>query len=380
MTYPSKFGVSVVTLSFFLYLVSMQSQSGILFLILGILFGCFIINYLKAKKSISLLSLIPPESITATEGKHINETWKFENPSNTDIGHIQIMGPWGKFISLSFLAPESHSYITPKTMFKLRGTYSFDMLKLVSSYPFGLIRCWKKIRCSGEIMVYPKVYPCMPPQAAGFEPMLGGKFSGKYKSRTGDQFHGVRPLVPQDPVKFIHWPSSSKGQGLMVKEFDEEVSGRVSIVMGCDTGEHIEDETGLDWAARAAGSLILSSLDYGYQVEFMNLADFDIVNIPPFDDGDTAMRCLSRLKADNTKLSKENLSLAFNKLSKKSGLCFVMSDISKDFIEFLNDNTVVKNRKVAVFVPSYLLDRINGQIENSIIIRYFNSEEIVNDL
>ncbi len=379
MTCPSKFGALVITLSFFLYLVSMQSQSGILFLILGILFGCFVINYLKAKKSIKLLTLIPPDTITAVEGKPVNGTWKFENQSNTDIGHIQIQGPWEKFASLGLLSPNSHCYITPKTMFKLRGIYSFDAFKLISSYPFGLVHCRRKIKCAGEVVVYPRVYPCIPPRAAGFEPMLGGKFSGKYKSRTGDQFHGVRPLLPQDPVKFIHWPSSSKGQGLMVKEFDEEVAGRVSLIMGCDVGEKFAEDTALDWAARAAGSLILSSLDYGYQVEFVNLADREALKIPPFDDGDNAMKYLSGLLEDDSKLTRKNLSAAFNKLSRKSGLCFIMSDVNSALIEFLNDAAIVRNRKVTIYIPNYLRDRLEGQIDRSIILRHFNGEEIIHD-
>lgn len=350
----TKTGMTTIGLSFCLYLVSMQSFSGLLFLLLGILFGCFLINSFKARHAIYSVELSPPESISAVEGERLNTAWTIENTSHSEIGHIEVFSEWGSILKIHCLGPREIRHLTPKLKFDLRGVYTFSGLRLMSSYPFGLTKFTRRVGCDGEIVVYPSVYHCNPPIAAGFEPMLGGRFSGKYRSRTGDLFHGVKPFQPQDPVKLIHWRSSSKGLGLMVKEFDEELSGRVSIILANHRGRTMDGESTFDWAARAAGSVILSALDAGYQVEFVSLSDLKLMSIPPFVDGDVVLDVLARVTPSTDQVSFDKLEEAISLVSLKSGLTIILPQLSKDLIKHLDENAQLKNRKLSIYLPSYI--------------------------
>ena len=177
--------------------------------------------------------------------------------------------------------------------------------------------------------------------------MLGGQFSGMFKSRIGDHFHSVRGFLPQDPVKLIHWPATSKGLGIMVKEFNEQLSGRVSIMLGCGAGQTVNGETTLDWAARAAGSLAFSALDAGYQVESAALSDLSVLSVPPFADGNQILEQLSRLAAQDNRLTRLNLESVVERVSAKSGLCFVLTEVNSELCEFVNDQIRSAYRKVS---------------------------------
>ena len=373
----TKTGVTILGVGLCLYLASVQAVAGLLFLLLGILFGCLVINIFKAKNATKYLKLIPPNSITAREGELLNSAWTVENTSNSEIGHLDLISKWGSLLRVQCLRPREVRHITPKLKFNLRGVYKFSELKLISSYPFGLIKFWRRLGCKGEIVVYPFVYCCTPPVAAGFEPMLGGRFSGKYRCRTGDLFHGVKPFQPQDPVKLIHWRSSSKGLGLMVKEFDEQLSGRVSVILDNRQGRTLVGESSFDWAVRAAGSLILSALDAGFQVEFISLCDMKLLSIPPFMDGDIVLEALARVTPTTKQFTFQTLNEAVSRLSSKSGLSIILTEMSSDMIDYLNKTSEQGSRKMSIYLPSHNNAPPSNDIGQAINIQYYSKNRIV---
>ncbi len=371
MIYPTKFGVAIVSIGFCLYLVSMQTLSGLLFLVLGIIFGCFAVNIIKARASVRNIHILPPPSITCTEGESVREAWRIANRSDREIGHLNVSSRTSNYFSIFGIPGNGIRHLVPDIKFGSRGVYPFSRLQVKSSFPFGLIEHRRQIKCSGEVVVFPLVYPCAPPIAAGFEPMFGGRFTGKYKSQSGNTFHGIRPFQPEDPVKLIHWPSSSKGQGLMAKEFSEELSGRVSMVLGCDAGRIIDDEPTLNWAARACGSLILSGLDQGFHIELATLSDLNVSVISPFSDHDEALGTLAKVGARKRQLTRSNLQSLEEKMSRKSSLCFVLTEVNRALLDFIREKSEVDRRRTVVYLPAYL--KVESDLSlDKVPIKYFS--------
>ena len=329
-----------------LYAASQQAQSGLLFLVIGILFACYVINFVEGRHSLGL-TLTPPETITAAEGERVIGTWTIANPGKAPAGCLSVEGPWGPFFTVGTLAPDGEAHVTPHVIFERRGIYPFSELELASAYPFGFISWRQRLACAGEVIVHPGSYPCSPPQAAGFEPMLGGNFAGQHKARTGENFHGVRPMLPEDPVKMIHWPSTSKGLGMMVREFDEQLSGRVGLVMGCET----EIPEHLDWAARAAASLMLACQDSGFQLEYIELQNPDPISVPPFTDGNAFLGPLARLKPEPGTTTADHIEAAVRKLPQRAGLVFVLPTMDGAALAALDRLVTCENRKVSLYLP-----------------------------
>jgi uncharacterized protein (DUF58 family) len=214
---------------------------------------------------------------------------------------------------------------------------------------------------AGQITVYPAVYPCPAPPAAGFEPMVGGRFAGRNRAQSGDSFHGVRPFQPQDPVRLIHWPSSVKGQGIMVKEFDQELSGRVGIVLDAAAGQAPDGAPLLDWAARATASLVLAALDQGYQVEYVDTADTTALSVPPFSDAGAVMERLAELRPAPGLLTPDGLDTAAARLPAKGSLCVVLVEASAPVLKHLAQHYVLEaHRCVSVYVPTTCADPATG--------------------
>ncbi|OGV33522.1 MAG: hypothetical protein A2020_10515 [Lentisphaerae bacterium GWF2_45_14] len=346
----TKKGISLVLVLVFFYAISIQARSGLLFLFTGIILGCYLVNYMGAKRSLKALRISGMESIKGTENRKFSTSVTVANTSKYTAGMFTIKTGFGEFGRGGSIEPGGEHRMTPETVFSRRGIYQFNEITISSSYPFGLVKRSEKLETEGHFVVYPFVYECPPPTAAGFEPVTGGGHSGKHRSRTGGDFAGVRAYTPGDSFRAIHWKSSARGQGLMVKEFDEQLSGRTAIILDCTDFALPDGERVLDCATRAAASLAFSALDADSHVEFTDLRSMEITHNPAFMDGDSLLEKLAGIKEMENCLTKERLDEIVGKLSKKSSLAFVVAHANNDFIETLKQLSGEK-RIISVYIP-----------------------------
>ena len=100
-----------------------------------------------------------------------------------------------------------------------RGMYYLPCLRVASRFPFGFIDRSFRQDLAGRLMVYPRLLP--EPYILKQVPGLTGDVTGERKGQ-GSGIFGVRAYREGDPIRHIHWKHSARGQGLMVKEFEQE--------------------------------------------------------------------------------------------------------------------------------------------------------------
>ena len=361
----TKSGYCFLGLIILFYFFSLMSQIGLLYFIIGIVLGCYVINFLGALRSIKNLEVALPELIKTVESKRISTPVGLKNRSLLQIGLIKINSEFGTLLKIKRLSGKSSVHVSPDIMFDVRGVYNLSGLRISSIYPFGFIEASKLLKLKGKVIVYPAVYNCPAPAAAGVEPVIDGKFSGLHKSVYGTDFAGVRPFQFGDPVKYIHWKTSSKGQGIMVKQFNEELSGRVSFVIDNCALPVSDKETTLDCAVRATGSMIFSALDIGHHIELIDLAEMNVLYIPPFSDGDIVLETLAAIRNDNNLLDRQNIKNALSRLSLKASVCFVLTKLNEDVLDVIN-KLLVENRTVSLYLPSEGLLKSNSVLKKNI--------------
>ena len=348
---PTKSGWCFLGLMFLLYLSSMQSQSGLLFFIIGIIAACFVLNIFQAYKSLNSVEFYLPDNIRMVEGIRSAITMEVTNRSSESQGLIEVKSSYGLLFRIGALPGGASEHIFPEIIFPVRGVYPISGLIVESIFPFGLIKVSRKLDQSGVITVVPAVYDCLPPVASGFEPMTGGLFTGKYKSSSGSEFAGVREYNSDDPIRSIHWKSSAKGRGLMVKEFNEELSGRITIIIDCSTTPKVNGETVLDRAVRAAGSITLAALDIGHHVDIIPMSQMELMKYPPFADGTQLLDMLAGVKEKDGSMNSEELRKAVELASLRSALCFIALKPARALDDILEE-LAGDGRKISLYVPA----------------------------
>ena len=348
MTRLTATGWGVLSAALVLNVAAITSQSSLLLLLVGILCGCLLVNVVASRRAVRWLEITAPIETHLLEGMKTTQPWQIRNEAPRPILFIQAVGAAGVLFRLRELEAKAAKSIVPDLVFQKRGIYSNTQIQLGSTCPFGLVLSKRPVPLPGTIVVGPAVYPTAMPPAGGFDAMLGGKFASQRRVASGISFAGIRPMQNGDSSRQIHWKSSAKGLGMMVKTFEEELSGRVTIVL--DTG-HGGDDRIFDDCVRAAGSLMFTALDAGHHVECIDLASLKLLLLPPFAGNEEVLTILAGLEMQRDVLTSERLSEALEKASKRSAISFLLT-ASNEAVSECVSALVRHRRKVAVYLPA----------------------------
>lgn len=347
MTRLTATGWGVLAAALVLNVAAITSQSSLLLLLVGILCGCLLVNAIAASRAVACLEISAPMETHLVEGMKSTQPWQIRNPAPRAALFIEASGSAGVLFRLRALEARSSMAVVPDLVFQKRGIYPNTQIRLNSTAPFGLVRSSKPVPLPGSVIVGPAVYPAPMPPAGGFDAMLGGKFTSQRRIASGISFAGIRPMRDGDSFRQIHWKSSAKGRGLMVKTFEEELSGRVAVIL--DTG-HSGDERIFDNCVRAAGSLIFEALDAGHHIECVDLASLHPRLLPPFSSNEEILTFLAGLELRRDTLTPERLAAAVEKVSKRCAISLVLTaanDAARDCVSGL----LRQRRKTALCLP-----------------------------
>lgn len=279
-----------LALSVVLQLASITSQSGLLVWLVGLLFGCVVINAIAAARSLRALRLVAPPRILVEEGAVPSEAWKIANDGRAKARLVTLEHTGRVWLRLAEITPNSAAAAQPQKISTRRGVFMLDESILSTSFPFGLVKYSRPARASGEVLVFPRLPIVDPPEVRGLDAMFGGAHAGKGRVASGAAFAGVRPAVAGDSFRQIHWKSSAKGRGLMVKTFDEELGGRATIVLACEADAHAEERL------RFAGALALAGLEAGHQISWRDLGSGKRLDLQPFGEESLLLEELARFR------------------------------------------------------------------------------------
>jgi|GEM_PF-3106788 len=153
------------------------------------------------------------------------------------------------------LAPHEKKVLTEELEYKLRGRFSWGSILLRTGDIFGVFTNSVVIGEDREVLVLPKFH-----DLGGILARVGGGQFGEISSsirqgRRGSGFLGVRKYDAGDGISRIHWKASARLQNLLVKEFEEQKSTEMVIVLDLYGPHH----SGLDPAGTAEKAVTLAA-------------------------------------------------------------------------------------------------------------------------
>jgi uncharacterized protein (DUF58 family) len=152
-----------------------------------------------------------------------------------------------------------------------RGVYQIGPLVAVAGDPLGLAQRETVVAEPFELLVHPRVELVSDrPLTRQFEdPPMRPPVSKPWPS--GLEFYGMREYNPGDDLRRIVWRASARTGKIMVREAEQGITDRVTVMLDTDRGSHSRDGEGLsesfETAIRAAASLGVRHLREGYEVK-----------------------------------------------------------------------------------------------------------------
>jgi uncharacterized protein (DUF58 family) len=152
-----------------------------------------------------------------------------------------------------------------------RGVYKVGPLVAVASDPLGLTERETIVADEFELLVHPRIELVSDrPLTRQFEdPPIRPPVSKPWPS--GLEFYGMREYVPGDDLRRIVWRASARTGKVMVREAEQGITDRVTIILDTSRADHSKDGEGLsesfEAGVRVAASLGVRHLREGYEVK-----------------------------------------------------------------------------------------------------------------
>jgi len=330
------------------YLAALTSQSALLLVLVGLILGCLTVNALACKSAVLPLQPLLPTQTRWTEGEPVLEPWGVHNPAAHAVAGIEIRSGTQTLWKAPWIAPRSSSHLSLDPPALPRGEYPLEGIEMHCAHPFGLIKAIRPLEDSGRWVVHPKLPDLDAPPVGGHEAVLGGRQRGPRRVASGSLFAGVRPHQSGDALNQIHWKSTAKGLGLWVKTYEEELSGKVSLLL--DDREKCTPQD-FEAALRACGGLAFAALDAGHQVEWCSLSDGSFHMWTPFTDAELILDELARARQRPAAEWGPLLESALNRASKRSSISVILAkplELAAAEIQDLRS----RERSVTLFAPA----------------------------
>jgi uncharacterized protein (DUF58 family) len=167
------------------------------------------------------------------------------------------------------------------TRCRVRGEFLLGPTTLVAGDPFGLFSFRKQASEAIALTVYPRVEP-LPGLALPHGEVTRESAIARRSEHSTPRISGLREYAPGDAYNRIHWPTSARLGQLMVKEFEQDPSADVWIVVDADPDVHVgegEDST-LDLSITIAASIAAHYLARNLSVALLSAGDAPFVLHP----------------------------------------------------------------------------------------------------
>ena len=155
--------------------------------------------------------------------------------------------------------------------FRRRGVFAANGFDVTAMDPLGVFAFTRHIPSEGELVVYPLPQALRSTALTGAEKYGWQDFTSRLLRGSSVDPDGVRPYVPGDSMRRIHWRQTARTGKLNVIEFEEALASNLVIALdmevGSDVGEGVD--TTFEYAVRMAASLAQEAMTQGAGVRLM---------------------------------------------------------------------------------------------------------------
>lgn len=164
------------------------------------------------------------------------------------------------------IAPGAEVHLELVRQAQRRGVFPSGHIAWECAAPFGLARTRRLFLVDSATKVVPRwveltTFPILEPASSPSDVV-----HERARTGAGEEYLGVREYRPGDPPKTVHWRSSARAGHLIVREYEQEASVRVGLVLaGRDHGS--APDSSYEALVSAFASVGLYSLTTGHPID-----------------------------------------------------------------------------------------------------------------
>jgi len=278
-------GVRFILLIGIVGFAAYNNQNNLLYLMASVGLASVVVCVLAGWASLRGLAFVSSEAPDAYAGVPFREKLFLASTARA-LGAFGIDVESGSD-SIPFLTPGARGASHVERLYRRRGRYRGEPVRVATRFPFGLFRLRKKLAAERDLLVFPRIRAI---DTALLSASHGGLVPRTERRGQSDEFFRLREYVPGDHVHHIHWKTSAKLNDMMVREFGEDEEERLCLGFSpVYTNDH--DTSTFEHLVSAAASLATHLAKTGVRFRFLA----DDIDLPPSSSREHVRRILTYL-------------------------------------------------------------------------------------
>jgi len=177
-----------------------------------------------------------------------------------------------------------------------RGIYFLGPVKVSCSDPLGVFKSRREIQDLSRLLVYPKAQDLEYFEVLGDGTLTRIGIETLLRSGHCEEFIGLREYREGDNPRRIHWPSSVRHDRFLVKEFLENITTEVTLILDMHrlALSGIGDVTSVEYIIQAAADITGIAIEKNHLVQMFALSA-NLAHVPPGGGRDHLLTILDSL-------------------------------------------------------------------------------------
>ncbi len=230
---PTREGAWFLVLLLGVVLAALNTGNNLLYMVLGCLLAALVLNNVLAEwnlRGLSVGRVLPDEAwaeraaggaFVVRNARRFGAGWALRVSDH-------LAGATAPVAEARVLrvAPGEVVEAPARWVFPDRGEARLVSVVVESTFPFGLVRRWRELEATAEVLVFPRPEPGLAKRR------VSGRGLGRpdrARAGRGGDFRGLREYVPGDPLRDLHWPTSARAGRPMVIVRNQEVADEVVV-------------------------------------------------------------------------------------------------------------------------------------------------------
>ncbi len=345
--------VLLLFLAVSLFLIAVNVQAGFLLVISSALVAILIVSYAVPAisiRSVEISRVLPSEAFEfeeiPVELRVKNNGWLPRFLLRIEDGFVG----GGKHV-VTWLPRGASRTINYPAHLNRRGVYKTSGLTVSCAAPFGIVRRQKTVEAQAGLTVYPVYvdlpsFPLLESQSVPYETLHDRRAKG-----VGYDYLGTREYRAGDSLRMVHWRSSARRGELVVKEYEEEASSPVNIILSPmlikAAAEEVRNTE--DYAVRIAASVAryISQVGHPLQLFAADSTGLKSLTFPSFWQ---VLEWLAEIRTDPTYATKELLKDILPYLKPRSTLVVIAMSTGSDWLENLPAIQAQRIRVISILI------------------------------
>ena len=247
---------------------ALNTGNNSLYVTLAFMLGALILSGVASKSGLKGMRVEVSEIQEAWAGKPVRGLLKLENQSRLwRVRDIVVTSDEMMTAEvLPTIAPRTEAWLPVTFLFHRRGRVAFKRIDLYTRYPFGLFVKKRRVRLTGDAIIYPALV------ARQIDPRRFFAATGQVATlnRVGDgsEVHSFREYSTGDSLRRVHWRRSAGLGRWVIKEHAHEAGRKVEIVVDpvMPAGVGLDEFEGM---LSEAATLVHEGLEEGFDVELI---------------------------------------------------------------------------------------------------------------